>query len=112
MHGDEIDPAKVQSQGAKLLRDFLIFAQTRQNETILAQANVEIESFFENSIYKEFSKRGLKLVPQVGLSGYRIDFGVLDDNNPNSFIIGIECDGNNYHSASPPVIVIAYDSKF
>ncbi len=100
MHGDEIDPAKVQSQGAKLLRDFLIFAETRQRHLPIANNQVEIETPFELSVYEQLTKRGLKLIPRVGQSGYRIDFGVIGDGDPNCFIAGIECDSTNYYSAA------------
>jgi very-short-patch-repair endonuclease len=36
----------------------------------------------------------------VGVSGYRIDFGVLDPAEPGRFVCGLECDGVAYH-ASP-----------
>src|SRR5258707_10448234 len=51
-------------------------------------------------VYRELSRRGLRLVPQVGRSGYRIDFGVLDDQIENRFIAGLECDGATYHEAA------------
>jgi hypothetical protein len=35
----------------------------------------------------------------VGVAGYRIDFGVLDENIPGRFICGIECDGVAYHAS-------------
>jgi len=38
-------------------------------------------------------------VPQVGVAGYRIDFGVLDETSPGRFLCGIECDGVAYHSS-------------
>ena len=100
MHGDEIDPAKIQSQGAKLLRDFLIFAEKRPRELSISGSSVEIDLPFERSVYDELTKRGLRLIPKVGQSGYRIDFGVVSSEDPNCFIAGIECDGTNYYAAS------------
>jgi very-short-patch-repair endonuclease len=40
----------------------------------------------------------LRLQPQVGICGYRVDLGVLDDDVPGRFVCGIECDGVAYHS--------------
>jgi very-short-patch-repair endonuclease len=42
---------------------------------------------------------GLRAVPQVGVSSYRIDIGVEHPSRPGEFILGIECDGAMYHSA-------------
>jgi very-short-patch-repair endonuclease len=100
MHGDEIDPAKIQSQGGKLLRDFLIFAEKRERTLTVSNSKIDIDAPFERSVFDELTKRGLKLLPQVGQSGYHIDFGVIGSEDTNCFIAGIECDGNNYYAAS------------
>ena len=39
------------------------------------------------------------MVPQVGVAGYFIDRAVKHPNNPDHYILGIECDGATYHSA-------------
>jgi very-short-patch-repair endonuclease len=39
------------------------------------------------------------LQKQVGCSSYRIDLAVVDPERPGSYLLGIECDGANYHSA-------------
>ncbi|MBL8190617.1 MAG: DUF3320 domain-containing protein [Acidobacteria bacterium] len=100
MRGDQIDPTRSTSEGARLLREYLLFAE----RGVLEQAKVDpaaiLESPFELSVYQELTRRGLRLVPQVGQSGYRIDFGVLDHETPGRFVAGIECDGATYHSAA------------
>jgi hypothetical protein len=35
----------------------------------------------------------------VGVSGYRIDLGVIDPERPGQFLAGVECDGSAYHSS-------------
>ncbi len=47
----------------------------------------------------ELRRRGLNVVPQVGVAGYRIDLGVLDEASPGRFLCGIECDGVAYHAS-------------
>ena len=44
--------------------------------------------------------KGLRLVPQLGVSKYRLDFAVLHPDIPNKYILAIECDGAPYHSAA------------
>ena len=61
-------------------------------------AAADAESPFERDIYLELTRRGLRLQPQVGICGYRVDLGVLDDDVPGRFVCGIECDGVAYHS--------------
>lgn len=100
MRGDQIDPTRSTSEGARLLREYLLFAERGVLEQAKIDLAAEVESPFELSVYQELTQRGLRLIPQVGQSGYRIDFGVLDHETPGRFIAGIECDGAAYHSAA------------
>src|SRR5260370_29758379 len=47
----------------------------------------------------ELTRHNVTVVPQVGVAGYRIDLGVLDDATPGRFLCGIECDGVAYHNS-------------
>jgi len=87
------------SKGAKLLRDFLRYAEHRLLDSPSISAAAETESPFEFEVYQELTRRGLHLQPQVGVSGYKIDFGVYDNQITDRFICGIECDGVAYHSS-------------
>jgi very-short-patch-repair endonuclease len=42
--------------------------------------------------------RGMRLVPQYGCSGYRIDFAVRHPDQPGAYVLAIEADGATYHS--------------
>ena len=99
MKGDEINPVHATSQGPQLLRDFLLYAEHGRLNSTIASAAAETESPFEREVYRELTQRGIKLQPRVGVAGYRIDFGVLDDVVPGRYLCGIECDGAAYHSA-------------
>lgn len=99
MRGDEISPAATASDGPRLLRDFLLYAEHGRLESRVASVLAEAESPFEREVLGELTRRGIKVVPQVGVAGYRIDIGVLDDDVPGRFVCGIECDGVAYHSS-------------
>ena len=99
MRGDEISPAATSSDGPRLLREFLIFAERGRLDGVEVNATADTESAFERDVYQELTHRGVRLTPQVGVAGYRIDFGVLDDSLPGRFVCGIECDGAAYHSS-------------
>jgi very-short-patch-repair endonuclease len=100
MRGDQIDPTRAVSDGAKYLRDFLQYAERGTLALPAYDPNAEFESPFEQSVFETLTAAGLNLVPQVGQAGYRIDFGVLDLEFPGRFLAGIECDGATYHSAT------------
>ncbi len=98
MRGDEISPAAASSEGPRLLRDFLLFAERGRLDSAEIDAAADTESPFERDVFQELSHHGVRLVPQVGVAGYRIDFGVVDDSLPGRFVCGIECDGVAYHN--------------
>ncbi len=85
------------STGARLLRDFLAYAQRGVLDSPRVTAQAAVESEFERQVFVELSRRVLELIPQVGVSSYRIDFGVVDASVPERFVCGIECDGASYH---------------
>ncbi len=100
LRAEQIDLTRARSDGAQRLRDYLLFAERGTLATLNVDPEAEMDSPFEEAVYKELTQRGLRLVPQVGQAGYRIDFGVLDNAVAGRFIAGIECDGATYHSAA------------
>lgn len=99
MKGDEINPLYTTSQGPQLLRDFLLYAERGRLSSTIVDEAAQTESLFEREVYMELVRHGLKLQPQVGVAGYRIDFGIRDEEMPERFLCGIECDGAAYHSS-------------
>jgi very-short-patch-repair endonuclease len=99
MRGDDIAPAASQSRGPTLLREFLLFAERGQLQSASASLLAEAESLFEQQVMEELTRRGVRLQPQVGAAGYRIDMAVLDDEKPGRYVCGIECDGAAYHAS-------------
>jgi very-short-patch-repair endonuclease len=48
-------------------------------------------------VAERLSAKGWVLQPQIGVSGFRIDLGVVDPDLPGAFLAGVECDGATYH---------------
>jgi very-short-patch-repair endonuclease len=99
MRGDEINAAATTSEGPRLLREFLSYAEHGRLESAVVSAMADTESPLEQDVLTELTRHGLTVVPQVGVAGYRIDLGVLDDTAPGRFLCGIECDGVAYHAS-------------
>ncbi len=100
---EDIDISKTNSRGVKLLRSYMTLARDGI-KAIYADLKVnddaDFESAFESSVYEALIQRGLSLKKQVGVSDYRIDLAVFDPNQPGHFLLGIECDGEMYHSGA------------
>ncbi|HEY1799470.1 MAG TPA: AAA domain-containing protein [Terriglobales bacterium] len=60
--------------------------------------NLDFDSEFEISVFEALTKCGLQIDQQVGDSGFRIDLAVRNPVRPESYVLGIECDGRTYHS--------------
>jgi len=94
----DINPTGAVSDGPRLLRDFLGYAEHgRLGNSAISVAD-DAESPFERDVCLELTRRGIQVQTQVGVSGYRIDLGVIDKDLPGRFVCGIECDGIAYHS--------------
>lgn len=98
MRDHDINPAGSVSEGPRLLREFLSYAEHRRLGGAAVSAAADAESPFERDVATELIRRGVRIQQQVGVCGYRIDIGVLDDELPGRFVCGIECDGVAYHS--------------
>jgi very-short-patch-repair endonuclease len=59
----------------------------------------EYESPFETAVAKAIREAGYQVHPQVGVSSFRIDLGVIHPAKPGEFLLGVECDGATYHRA-------------
>lgn len=99
MHGDEISPVASSSDGPRLLREFLVYAETGRLNSTIASKLADTDSPFEQDVLRELTHANVTVLPQVGFAGYRIDLGVVDDVLPGKFLCGIECDGVAYHES-------------
>jgi len=99
MRGEDINPTTAVSQGPRLLREFLIYAEHGKLDGTVAAARADTDSPFEREVFNELTNRGLRVLAQVGSGGYRIDLAVIDPEVQGRFVCGIECDGVAYHSA-------------
>ena len=49
---------------------------------------------------KRIRTAGYTVDPQVGTAGFYVDMAIPDPANPDSYLLGVECDGATYHSAA------------
>ncbi|MBD2603592.1 DUF4011 domain-containing protein [Scytonema hofmannii FACHB-248] len=97
----DIDKTRAESKGVKLLHDYLEYAASggeRLQGNSYTDA-LKFDSPFEEDVYHALVQQGYTIRTQVGCSGYRIDLGVVNNNRPGEFLLGIECDGASYHSS-------------
>lgn len=96
----DMNPTSFRSKGAQILSRYLSYARsggTRLDD--VAESEVEMNEF-ERDVFDTLTGKGMRLVPQLGVSKYRLDFAVLHPKIPNKFVLAIECDGAPYHSSA------------
>ena len=85
--------------GVQVLRGFLEYAASGGQRFERGTVSDVPLNEFEQSVFDELTRHGLKLVGQVGSSRYRIDMVAMHPEQQGRFVLAIECDGASYHSA-------------
>lgn len=99
---DQIDPSRTKALAVHHLKTFLDYAE-RGSVALAAQDTGSMGGFdspFEEAVAAQLEKRGWHVVPQIGMSGFRIDLGIRHPDLPGAYLAGVECDGATYHSAA------------
>ncbi|MEI6513886.1 MAG: DUF3320 domain-containing protein, partial [bacterium] len=102
LRADQIDLSKTRAKGVADLKSFLDYATrgpVALTEQLTTNPDAECESIFEEQVCDALRNKGFTIHSQVGCSGYRIDLAVVDTESPGRYLLGIECDGANYHRA-------------
>jgi very-short-patch-repair endonuclease len=102
LRGDQIAVERTQAVGVRDLRRFLTFAE--RGAAALAgihEGSVGgFDSVFEVEVATMLRAKGWGITTQVGVSGFRVDLGVIDPDLPTTFLAGVECDGATYHRSA------------
>ena len=94
----EMDPNRSSKRGVQMIRGYLKFAES--GGTVLDRRNSsEPLNPFEIDVLNKLTAAGLNVIPQYGVSEYRIDFAVMHPTRPNQFALAVEADGASYHSS-------------
>jgi len=85
--------------GVTALKTFLKYAESG-DLSVPSLTGRAADSPFEESVQEALAKLGYQVDNQVGIAGFFIDLAVVDADAPGRYLLGIECDGATYHSAS------------
>lgn len=96
--GADIDPERSRARGVMALKMFLTFAETGKFG-LGEETGLDHDSEFEAQVAERLNALGYDVKAQIGASGFRVDLAVSDPEKPGRFVLGIECDGAQYHSS-------------
>ena len=99
VRADQLDLSRTGAVGVRHLKQFLSFAEhgARSFATANQGSLGDCESPFEVEVAERLRRFGWTSHPQVGVSGFRVDLGIVDPDAPGSYLAGVECDGATYH---------------
>lgn len=99
LRSDQIDTQRSDSRGVADLKEFLAYAEkgivAAYNTSSLAPSD---DGLVEN-VAKALNEKGYAVKTNIGTSGYKIDIAVKDPSNEGLYLMGILCDGYNYHAS-------------
>ncbi|SFM21332.1 DUF4011 domain-containing protein [Marinobacter zhejiangensis] len=99
---EQIDLTRTQARAVSDLKHFLEYAERGASALGAAvHGSVgDLESPFEVAVARGLQQKGWTVHPQIGVSAYRIDLGIVHPDKPGLYLAGIECDGAMYHSSA------------
>lgn len=95
LRSDQIDLNRTGAVGVAGLKRFLEYAE-KGGQIVNRTQNTMSEFSINNLIASQLERLGYKVDTNIGCSGYRIDIGIVDKDNPSRYRLGIICDGENY----------------
>jgi very-short-patch-repair endonuclease/RecA/RadA recombinase len=99
---DQIDVSRTKALAVQHLKTFLDYAE-RGAIALPAQDLGSVGGFdspFEEAVAAQLEQYGWTVVPQVGISGFRIDLGIRHPDLAGAYLAGVECDGATYHGSA------------
>lgn len=97
LRSDMLDLNKTSAIGVAGLKRFLEYAEKGER---IAKSSYRVSqpgiASIENIIATRLRSLGYTVHTDIGSSGYKIDIGIIDPENPSRYKLGILCDGDNY----------------
>jgi hypothetical protein len=99
---EQIDLGRTNAKGVVDFKHFLEFAQNgaRAIAEAFSPTGRETESPFESAVMHALEAKGWEVHPQIGVSFFRIDLGIVHPDHPGRYLAGVECDGASYHRSA------------
>lgn len=98
---EQINLNRTRSEGVAGLKGFLEFAERGKN--VLAQrggSNNKHDDYLLKEISEAIGKMGYEVKYNIGCSEFKMDIGVVNPKNPDTYLLGILLDGENCKEAS------------
>ncbi|WP_143677032.1 AAA domain-containing protein [Kitasatospora sp. GP30] len=97
-HHDFDPQAPTKNRGPELLRRYLEYCAHHGDLGRVGRRQDHYElNPFEQQVLEVLQDADIPVVPQWGVSGYRIDFALAHPDRPGQMLLAVETDGDRYH---------------
>lgn len=97
MRAEDIDVNRVSGRGPKVFREYLRFAQSgAQMESV---SSSEAGDRLVQILQQLLADKGYDVKAHVGIAGVFVDLAVVDPEDPDRYLLGIDIDGESYRSS-------------
>jgi very-short-patch-repair endonuclease len=102
MNPEQIDLGRSNSRGIVDFKHFLEFAKNgpRAIAEAFAPTGRDTESPFEDAVKRALESKNWVVHPQIGVSYFRVDFGIVHPGKPGVYLAGVEADGAQFHRSA------------
>ncbi len=98
LHAGDIRLERDDRGGLKAFRDFLAYAESGAVAS-WPSADTEKISPFQEEVAERLRAAGHDCRETMDASGFFVDIAVVHPNHTDRYVLGIECDGDSYHSS-------------
>lgn len=101
-YSEQLRAERSQARGVRDLKCFLGYAE-KGPAAIAARTEGSVggyDSPFEEAVSDALASRGWQVETQVGVSGFRVDLGIVHPDKLGAYLAGVECDGATYHRSA------------
>ena len=95
---EQIDLSRSSARGVEGLKRFLEYAKSGRMAVAANQiAEAQQPDSIVTQLAQELQRRGHQVDTKVGRSRFKVDLAIIDPNAPDTYLLGILCDGPNYY---------------
>ncbi|MBV1708121.1 MAG: DUF3320 domain-containing protein [Hyphomicrobiales bacterium] len=99
---EQVDLGRTNARGVVDFKHFLEFAKngSRAIAEAFAPTGRSVDSPFEDAVKRALESKGWIVHPQIGVSFFRVDLGIVHPDAAGRYLAGVECDGATYHRSA------------
>jgi hypothetical protein len=100
---EELEGRKSLKDGVRDLKDFMLYARASERAAEKDQGDGVPVSEFAGFVGDWLEKKNWKVRRGLGRSDFKLDLGVVDPDDGDRFLAGVECDGESFRMAATAV---------